>query len=161
MKRLSKTDELLLARYLDGEMTAGQRADFESRLAEDPALQAAEAEARQQSGAIRDSDPLLFGSRIPVGFATSVVQSVRQMPSREDLIAKGVEEEAVCVAIGHARRLLTAAVVVCGVSLLFGLKVLVAPDTGSLQASQQELQELDKKVKEMKTAELQRLRQNR
>ena len=161
MKKLSKTDQVLLARYLDGEMAASQRADFESRLAQDPALRVAEAEAREQSRGIRDSDPGAFGGQVPVGFAASVVQSVRQMPSREDLVARTVEEDGVFVAIGYARRLLTAAVVVCGLALLFGLKVLVVADTGSLQASQQELQELDKKVKAMKIAELQRLRQDR
>jgi hypothetical protein len=56
---------------------------------------------------------------------------------------------------------LVAAAVICGLALLFSLKALVVTDTGSLQASDQELEALDKKVKEMKTTEFQRLRQNR
>ena len=161
MNRVSKTDQSLLNRFVDGEMEGEELLNFERRLGQDANLQTAEAEIRKQIQSIRASDPWSSGSTAPAGFATTVVDSVRRMPSREDLIAQSAQEDAATVALGYARRLLVAAALICGVALLFSLKTLVATDTGSLQASDQELQALDKKVKEMKTTELQRSRQNR
>lgn len=159
MTKLNKTDLRLLARYVDGEMAGDECSNFEQRLGQDSALRVAEAAARQQSQGIRDADPLVVAA--PDGFAASVLDSVRCMPSREDLIQQCAEEEAVVAVVGYARRLLIAAVLVCGFSVLFGLKILVSADTGKIVASEQELKELDAKVRAMKMAELERLRKNR
>jgi anti-sigma factor RsiW len=161
MNRVSKTDQSLVNRFVDGEMEGAELQSFEGRLEQDAALRAAEAETRQQSQSIRASDPLPASATAPAGFATKVLDSVRRMPSREDLVAQCAEEDATAGALGYARHLLVAAAVICGLALLFSLKALVVTDTGSLQASDQELEALDKKVKEMKTTEFQRLRQNR
>ena len=125
------------------------------------ALRAAADGACLQSRKIRDADPAAAAAPVPADFPMSVVQRVRRMPSRSDLIAQSTAEDAVSTAVGYARRLMVAALVLVGLGLLFGLKVLVAPDTGALQATEQELLDLDRKVKEMKATELQRLRQNR
>ena len=161
MRKLGKADQVLVARYLDGELVGDQRLEFEKRLVADAALRAAADSLCAQRLRIRAADPAVPAGPVSGDFAASVVQQVRRMPSRSDLVAQSTAEAAAATAVDYARHLMVAALVVCGFGLLFGLKVLVAPDTGALQATEQELLDLDAKVKEMKTAELQRMRRNR
>lgn len=48
-----------LQAYLDGELSAGERAEVESRLKQDPSLRELEAELRMVSHALKEADPVV------------------------------------------------------------------------------------------------------
>ena len=152
--KLSSTDRTLLNRYVDGEMTVAECTEFEQRLARDTDLRSAEAVAREQSRLIRGVD--VGPGRAPHGFSKTVLDAVRRMPSRDDLVRETADEATVASVAIFARRLTVAAAVLFAIATLFGLRVLVEGDTGIIMAEDKELEQLDKKVRAMKMEDLRR-----
>jgi anti-sigma factor RsiW len=149
MTRMNKQDEIRLARYLDGEMPTAERAEFDTRLQRDPILRAALDSAEEPSRALRDArqEPL----RAAANFSATVLDRVRRMPSRDELVQLTATEENIAAFITYGRRLLVAAVVLFGLGLLFGFN-LVRNDHGpELQAigDKKLMKELDTKVKQI------------
>ena len=154
MSRLQKNDELLVARYVDGEMPDAARRDFEQRLRSEAALERAVAAAREHSALLRATAERPVAA--PAGFASSVLDSVRRMPSREELVRLTEHEASIDETLRFARRILMAAVLLFGFAVLFGLGLFIGADNDKLEAGdlEQRMHELDQRVLEMKTQEL-------
>ena len=142
------------ARYVDGELSAELRSAFEARLPRDHALAQAVSETRELR--------LLFApSRDPVppvlspGFRTRLLQEVRSLPSRDDLLAElgeeGELEQAQGASSETARRLLLAAALIFGLALLMFSGLLRGADTARLEATPDLLRRLDKLDVQIKT----------
>ena len=160
MSRPNKNDERSNARYLDGQMPAAEREAFVRRLQSEAQLRDAVCAAEEQTGRIRASaEPPMTA---PAGFSAAVLDSVRRMPSRGELVRLTDDEESVMSLVGFARQLLLAAILVLGLALLFGFNLLGNVDNEELDAitREQQMQELDKLVIKMKTEELLRRRRN-
>ena len=150
MTRVNKTDEILIARYVDGELSDADRAAFVARLERDADLQTAVQAAETQARTLREADPQPL--RAPAGFSTSVLDSVRRMPSREELVQITNDEADVEALVSFGRRLLVAAVVLCVAGFLFGFKGWqgVGGDLSADPEDRKLMQELDTKVKEFR-----------
>lgn len=160
MSRPNKNDECSTARYLDGQMPAAEREAFVRRLQSEAQLRDAVCAAEEQTRRIRAlAEPSMTA---PAGFSAAVLDSVRRMPSRDELVWLTNDEESVVSMIGFARQLLVAAILVLGLALLFGFNLLGNVDNEELDANtrEQQMQELDKLVKKMKAEELLRRRRN-
>ena len=158
---LSKTDRTLVARYIDDELDAQERAQFEQRLASDLTLSSAVTDARSHRDLLRAADPVASGpvasgQVAPAGFAAGVLDSVRGMPARSELVEQVREEEAVGDAVTFSRRIAMAAAVLFGIGVLIGAKVLLTTDTDEIQASQAQMRKLDERVKAMRVEDLRR-----
>ena len=149
MTRMNKQDEIRLARYLDGEMSTAERAEFDARLQGDPRLRAALDSAEEPSRVLRDArqEPVPASAN----FSAAVLDKVRRMPSRDELVQLTVSEDNVAAVVTYGRRLLVAAVVLFGLGLLFGFKLLGDDHGPQLQAigDQKLMKELDEKVKQI------------
>jgi anti-sigma-K factor RskA len=151
--RLNKNDERLCARFVDGEMTAAERAEFEKRMANDRdlavAVQRVDADARAVRGALPETH------KAPAGFSTAVLDKVRCMPSREDLIQLTVDEDTVASIMVYGRRLLVAAVVVFAISMLFSFQLFKSAGGTDLEADalKKQMDQLDQKVLELRKKE--------
>ena len=144
---ISRHDQRSIHRYVDGQMDAAERERFESRLQREQELHDAVDATRAGSVALREAaaEPM----RAPATFAAGVLQQVRHLPSRDELVQITDAEEAhaasVELAIAHGRRLLVAAVVVFGLSMLFCMGLL-RRDAEELSAKPAEDQKLMKQL---------------
>ena len=157
MSSRSRVDEMQIARYLDGEMSAADRAGFESRLQEDAALRAALQAAEESCRILREACPAPL--RAPAGFRSGVLDAVRRMPSREELVQLTTSEENVAQVVAFARRLLVAAAVILGLGLLLGLDLLRADEGAELQADEADQQLMDQRDAKARHLLEERLRQ--
>ena len=148
MTRMDKQDEIRLARYLDGEMTTAERAEFDARLQRDPILRAAMDSAEEPSRALRDARQEL--SPASANFSATVLDKVRRMPSRDELVQLTASEENIAAVVAYGRRLLVAAVVLFGLGLLFSLNLLGNDHGPQLRAigDKKLMKELDVKILE-------------
>ena len=160
MKNLSESDQALVSRYVDGELSARELVDFERRLLQEPLLRsAADAQRGVRGWFARTADDA--GVEVPVGFADKVLQESRRLPSRESLqreagVPGELEREEV-TALRTGKGLLAAAVLVLGVSLLFANGLIRKPDTGQLEAvDQQRIEQIDQERERLKQQEARR-----
>ncbi len=150
MSRLSRVEELAIAHYVDGKMSQAERDAFERRVSDKPHLQAGLTAALDRSRLLRSvGEPVM---RPPGRFAASVMEEVRNLPPRVELVRITQDETLMGDALRHARRLLAAAVLLFSVSNLFTLDLLGPPDSGQLSASdvQEEMDQLDEQVRALK-----------
>ena len=154
MSRINKADELLVARYLDGELDSSARERFEDRVDREAVLRGSLERLRDDRRLLRSA----AGSADlpPAGFADGVLDLVHAMPPRRELIRMVADETALSEVARHARRLLVAAVLLFTLSTLFGLGLLGDMDPDQLSASdlEQKMEELDAKAKARREAEL-------
>lgn len=138
------------ARYVDGQLDTPQRAAFEARLLREPDLRAAVQETRALrlviAHAAADEPPV-----VPPTFRTRVLQEIRRVPSREELLEDVAEATAEPgAAFATARRLLAAAALIFGLALLMFSGLLRSADHARLEATPgvlKQLDELDAKIK--------------
>lgn len=136
---------LSAARYVDGQLSAEARVDFEARLLREPALaRAVQAtrELRAPFAIVRDDAP----PRLPPDFAARVVVASRRLPTAAE---RGVDT-ADTGTFALARRLLIAAALILGLGLLMFAGLLRHADSGRLEAApvqQKKLDDLDAKIR--------------
>jgi anti-sigma factor RsiW len=109
--KLTHADELLLHRFLDGEMDSAQAVAFEARLAAEPRLRRRlEDETNLRAGFAAAH----AGSPAPrAGFTAGVLAAARRLPSRQQL----ERDEVVVDLVRSCRRVLIAAAVLFGICL--------------------------------------------
>lgn len=136
---LSAADELLVMRHVDGELAPAAAAAFVVRLAAEPALrQRVESLQALRAGFVAGRES---GPRPRPDFASKVLASVRQLPSRQQLEQAG----AVGGAVTFCRRLLLAAALLGGVGLAWGTGLFDGGAPQELHATPDEMQrELDR-----------------
>ncbi|MCC7398497.1 MAG: hypothetical protein IT455_15610 [Planctomycetes bacterium] len=136
-------EDLLLQRYLDGELDAAARAACDARLLTEPQL-------RQRLDSLRGfaagfAAMRAEGRRAPAGFTAAVVAAARRLPSRQEL----QQADVTAGAVAFCRRLLLAAAIltVGALGFHFGL---FRHQPSTLQATpdevQQEMDRLDSLV---------------
>jgi anti-sigma factor RsiW len=137
MTEISRGDELLLDRFLDGALTAEALAECRRRLEDERALRAALRERmRLRRGFIAGRDAVFVP---PAGFASRVLEATRRLPPAVDA---GIDVIVVC------RRILLAAAIVCAASLLWHSGLFVQHGDGTLQAAPDEAAEVIKALDE-------------
>ncbi len=147
MKGLSEADRRLVVRYVDAALSAPERAAVERRLLAEPLLRAAveqQRAARVWLRAAAEKEPLPSPT---AGFAARVLDSVRRLPSRDELLAA---EEVVGVdasLLVLARRIIAAALVVFAVGMAVWGGVLRHTDPVRLEASDiRRIEQLDAQI---------------
>jgi anti-sigma factor RsiW len=139
--KLPHRDELLLQRHLDGELDASAAAAFAARLAAEPALARAAAEAQSLRRGFQVARATTM--RPPASFAASVSAMVRQLPTRLELQQADVAAAATTL----CRRILLVAAVLFGAGALwhFGLVSDASPATVEAAPDdvQREIERLD------------------
>ncbi|MHC4077417.1 MAG: hypothetical protein ACYST0_03120 [Planctomycetota bacterium] len=148
-----KADLLQVQRYVDGELAAADRAALEARLGEEPTLLAAVEAARDQCRLFQDDPAKQLPPRKPApgqgGVVDAVMDQVRRLPRREELVRLVEGDELAEVAAAVGRRWLVAAAVLFVVALLFGAR-LIQPSGGEARAADEtELQKLDDAYREL------------
>ena len=137
-----KADLLQVQRYVDGELSPEGCAAFEARLGEEPSLLVAVEAAREQRLLFQD-DPAGQLPPKPLGVADAVMDQVRRLPRREQLIQLVEGDELADVMAATGRRWLIAAAALLVVALLFGAR-LIQPSGGDVHARDEiELRQLD------------------
>ena len=130
----SKRDATLVARYVDDEMTGVERAGFEARLAQDPALQVAVSEMESLRGWFRGGrdEPLVPASP---GFAASVIAAARRLPTRDELLEQESAGDRESELVDWSRRISLAAAVIFGVSMLLFMTLRISSEATRLEAA--------------------------
>jgi anti-sigma factor RsiW len=140
-ERNDEFDTMSVARYVDGEMTAAERARFAARLDADPELRRAVLELEDLRRCIAAAATTPVRQPCP-GFRARVAAEVAGFGgaagSRE-----AAELERVMV---FARRVMVAAVLVFGVAILMFAGLLRSTDSGRLEASPAEIQRAIEKL---------------
>lgn len=148
---LSHRDELLLQRWLDGELLPPDAEAFAARVAAEPRL-------RQRAAAVRSLRQTLVAARgTPMqpsrAFVGNVLAAIRRLPSRELLL----QADVAAGAVAWCRRILVAAALLAALGLLWHTGLFGGDRPAVLQASpdevQREMQRLDAAIL---TGELQR-----
>jgi len=143
-----RVDLLQVQRYVDGELSPGGCAAFEARLGEEPSLLAAVEAAREQRRLFQD-DPAGQVPPKPLGIADTVMDQVRRLPRREELMQLVEGEELADVVATTGRRWLIAAAVLLVAAVLFGAR-LIQPSGGEAHARDEvELRQLDEAYREL------------
>jgi len=139
--KLTHADELLLHRFLDGEMDSAQAVAFEARLAAEPRLR----RRLEDESALRAGFAAAHaGGPAPrAGFTAGVLAAARRLPSRQQIERDDVTADFVRA----CRRVLIAAAVLFGISLVW-YAGLMSSRSDTLQAVdsrevQQEMKRLD------------------
>lgn len=140
---MNKADLMEVQRYVDGELSSERLAAFEARLGDEHALRAAVESARAQRRLFED-DPAKELPSKPLGVADAVMDQVRRLPRREELMQLVEGDELAGVVANTGRGWLIAAAILVVAALLFGTQ-LIRPSGGKAYAQDQvELQRLDK-----------------
>ena len=153
-KTPNKSDLLQVQRYVDGELSPAGSNDFEARLREEPSLLVVVEAARAQRRLFRD-DPDAQLAHVPVDTVDTVdtveavMDQVRRLPQREELMQLADGDELADVAAALGRRWLIAAAVLFVVALLFGTRLLQPMDERDLPADSKELQKLDDRYRDL------------
>jgi anti-sigma factor RsiW len=126
--KLTHADELLLHRFLDGEMDSAQAVAFEARLAAEPRLRRRlEDETNLRAGFAAAH----AGGPAPrAGFTAGVLAAARCLPSRQQL----KRDEVVVEFVRTCRRVLIAAAVLFGISLAWYAGLMDSRRSATLEA---------------------------
>ena len=150
-----QADLLQVQRYVDGELAPADRTAFEARLGEEPTLLAAVATARDQRRLFQDDPGKRLAPKTPApapgqsGVVDAVMDQVRRLPRREELVRLVEGDELADVAATVGRNWLVAAAVLIVVALLFGAR-LIQPSGGEAEAAAEtELRKLDDAYREL------------
>ena len=145
MSRPPKLDERSIGRLIDGELSPGERAEFERRVDAEALLRGAVETAREQARLISstDAEPMCA----PPDFSSAVLDRIRRMPSRDDLMRQTHDEEVEAEVAVFARGLMVAAAILLGLSVLFGLKMF--EESGSPQELQAEDDQMIEQIDEL------------
>jgi len=140
--KLTHADELLLHRFLDGEMDSAQAVAFEARLAAEPRLR----RSLEDATALRAGFAAAHaGGPAPrAGFTAGVLAAARCLPSRQQMKRDDVAADFVRA----CRRVLIAAAVLFGISLAWHAGLVNSRRSDTLQAApswevEQEMKRLD------------------
>src|SRR5262245_46257659 len=107
--KLTHTDELLLHRFLDGEMDSAQAVAFEARLAAEPRLRRHLEDASALRAGFAAADA---GAPAPrAGFTAGVLAAARCLPDRQQL----KRDDVMADFVRACRRVLIAAAVLFGI----------------------------------------------
>lgn len=148
MSRIKRADLMEVQRYVDGELSPDRRAHFEARLGEEAALRAAVEAARDQRRLFQD-DPAGQLPPKPLDVADAVMDRVRGLPRRDQLMQVVEGDELADAVAATARGWLLAAAVLVVAALLFGAR-LIRPSGGEAHARDQvELERLDEIYREL------------
>src|SRR5262245_63790693 len=127
--RLTHADELLLHRFLDGEMDSAQAVAFEARLAAEPRLRLRLEDERALRAGFAAAHA---GGPAPrAGFTAGVLAAARCLPSRQQL----KRDEVVAEFVRACRRVLVAAAVLFGISLAWHAGLMNGRRSDTLQAA--------------------------
>lgn len=142
MSRTPRAADLLeVQRYVDGELSPEALAAFEARLRADPSLLAAVEAARAQRRLFADDPAALLPK--PLAVADAILEQVRRLPRRQDLMRLVEGDELAAVVAATGRRWLIAAALLLVAALLFGAG-LIRPSGGEAHARDAaELRQLD------------------
>ncbi len=137
-------DDLWIQRYVDGELSADDAADFSARLLREPELRArADAQQQLRSGFVGEE-----AAAPPAGFTANVLAEVRRLPDRAELESMDVSAAAVRVCV----RVLLAAGLLLGLGLAWNAGLLDGGRSDQLQAApatiEKELERLDQLILE-------------
>ncbi len=146
-----ESNEILAARYVDGEMSADEGHSFQKRLAREPGLQASVHKVEEVRAWFRRSrhQPLIPPNPL---FTGSVIAAARRLPTRDELLAQDIQEhDYESELVTYARRISLAAAVVFGLCLLLFGTLQVQPDAAQLVASPDrvrlEMERLDRAIR--------------
>lgn len=138
--KLTHDDELLLHRFLDGEMDSAQAVAFEARLAAEPRLR----RGLEDASALRAGFAAAHGGGPAprAGFTAGVLAAARCLPSRQQL----KRDEVAADLVRACRRVLIAAAVLFGLSLVWHAGLVNSRRSDTLQAvdSREVKQEMDR-----------------
>ena len=140
--KLTHADELMLHRFLDGEMDSAQAVAFEARLAAEPRLRRHLDDARALRAGFAEAH--VGGPAPRAGFTAGVLVATRCLPSRQQL----KRDEVVAELVRACRRVLIAAGVLFGISLVWYAGLMNSRRSDTLQAAphwevEQEMKRLD------------------
>ena len=144
--KLTHDDELMLHRFLDGEMDSAQAVAFEARLAAEPRLRRHLDDARALRAGFAEAH--VGGPAPRAGFTAGVLAATRCLPSRQQL----KRDEVVAELVRTCRRVLIAAAVLLGLSLALHAGLVNSRRSDTLEAVpsaevQQEIERLDALIK--------------
>lgn len=153
MKGLNEADQMLVSRYVDGELRGDDLVEFERRLLQEPRLREAadgQREVRQWFAQTSDDSALTP----PSGFAEKALLAARRLPPREALLGevavRGEVEIDRDAAMRTGKGLLAAAALVLGFSVVFASGLIERQDAGYLQAIDQErIERIDQEREEV------------
>jgi hypothetical protein len=150
MTPLPESDRLLAQRYADGELHGDDLARCEQRLLREPALRACADELRSLR-ALFAADR--SGRPAPApgpDFAAAVLNQVRRLPSRAELLAepseRGEVEQVQLLVARTGQRLLAAAALIFAVAMLIVSGVLRPVGGSSLEASKNDVRKLMEQI---------------
>jgi hypothetical protein len=127
---LSRGDERLLDRFLDGTLSPGEVASCQRRLEGEPLLRAALRDRTRLRRGFAAGRGTAFAA--PAGFAARVVAAARRLPPAAD------DPESADV-VRFCRRVLLAAAIVVAATLLWHSGLFASPGDGTLQAAPDEI----------------------
>jgi anti-sigma factor RsiW len=142
--KLSHSDELLLHRFLDGEIAAAEVAAFEARLGAEPLLrQRLEQQRALRAGFAAHREGGAVPATAPAtGFTARVLAAARRLPSRQqmDLL------EAANAWVRTCQRLLVAAAIVFGIGMAWHSGLFDGGRADTLQAAPDEIEQEMKRL---------------
>ena len=138
--KLTHADELLLHRFLDGEMDSAQAVAFEARLAAEPPLRRRLEDARALRAGFAGAHA---GGPTPrAGFTAGVLAAARCLPSRPEL----KRDDVVVEFVRTCRRVLIAAAVLFGISLAWHAGLMNSRRSDTLTAAPNEIEQEMKRL---------------
>lgn len=153
MKTPGAADQAQVSRFLDGQLSGAELAEFERRLLSDRALRDSVEEQRQVQdwfGRVRAGDTA--AAVATPGFVDEVLREARRLPSREALESEpavpGETQLREKSALRTGRVLVAAAALIMGFALVTASGLLQPSDSGRLDAQQQRLDEIDRAIAE-------------
>ncbi|MCK5945367.1 MAG: hypothetical protein KAI24_25480 [Planctomycetes bacterium] len=138
-------DDLMIQRYVDGELSDADAAAFAARMLREPLLRERVEELQRFAGAFAAAPGDL---RAPAGFTAGVLDEVRRLPAREELEQLDLTTGAVKLCV----RVLLAAALVLGLGLAWHAGLLDGNRADTVEAApdaiEQEMDRLDQLILE-------------
>lgn len=138
------SEDLLIQRYVDGELPAAEAAAFAARMLREPALRA-QVDAMELLSRGAAADP---PASAPPSFTANVLGAIRQLPAREAL----EQADLASAAVRLCARVLLAAALILGAGLAWHAGLLAPSFSGTLEAApatiEQEMERLDQQILE-------------
>lgn len=130
-------DQLMIQRYVDGELSGAAAADFAARLLREPALRKEVAELEQIAHRVSEDEPMAP----PADFILRVLNATRRLPGRDELEQQDVAADAVRLCV----RALMAAALVLGLGFAWHAGLIYSGRAGTLEAAPAEIErEMDR-----------------